>query len=97
MSDPMEARQGAGSAKGADATREAAPGSSDQQQQTKARSMRLNELKTRVQGDAYVINPYLVAEALLRRPAPRRVLVPAVSRDRVRDRGASAVQPRPTA
>jgi hypothetical protein len=96
MSDPMEARQGAGSAKGADATREAAPGSSDQQQ-TKARSMRLNELKTRVQGDAYVIDPYLVAEALLRRPAPRRVLVPAVSRHRVRDRGASAVQPRPTA
>jgi hypothetical protein len=88
MNDPMGHLQGAASAQGADATREAAPGTD---QQIKARSMRVNELKARVQGDAYVIDPHLVAEALLRRPNPRRVLVPDISRRGVHDRVGAAV------
>jgi hypothetical protein len=40
--------------------------------------MRVDELKSKVQGDGYVVDARLVAEALLQRPAPRRAL--AVSR-----------------
>ena len=40
--------------------------------------MRVDELKSKIQGDGYVVDERLVAEALLQRPAPRRAL--AVSR-----------------
>jgi hypothetical protein len=50
--------------------------------------MYLKELKQRVEHDTYVIDPYLVAEALLRRAAARRADVPTVTRRGARDRAA---------
>jgi hypothetical protein len=57
--------------------------------------MYLKELKERVEHDAYVIDPHLVAEALLRRAAERRAGVPTVTRRGARDRAAAAPIRRP--
>jgi hypothetical protein len=52
--------------------------------------MYLKELKERVEHDAYVVDAHLVAEALLRRAAARRVGAPTVTRRGARDRAAAA-------
>jgi hypothetical protein len=54
--------------------------------------MYLKELKQRVEDDSYVVDPHLVAAALLQRAAARREDVPLVTRRGARDRAAS---PRP--
>ena len=56
------------------------------------REMYLKELKQRVEHDSYVVDPHLVAEALLRRAAARRADAPVITRRGARDRAAS---PRP--
>ena len=57
--------------------------------------MYLKELKERVAHDAYVVDPQLVAEALLRRAAARRADVPSITRRGARDRAAGTRHPRP--
>jgi hypothetical protein len=57
--------------------------------------MYLKELKQQVEHETYVIDPHLVAEALLRRAAARRADVPTVTRRGARDRAASARPRRP--
>ena len=57
----------------------------------------MNQLKTTVDLDAYVVDPQAVAEALLRRTDPRAdpVLLPPVIRRRARSRsGCEEPQPR---
>jgi hypothetical protein len=51
-------------------------------------SMRMDELKARVKDDAYVVDPQVVAEALLRHDAPLRALARPVSRRGARGRAA---------
>jgi hypothetical protein len=55
--------------------------------------MYVKELKAQVQDDAYVVDPYLVAEALLRKAASRRADAPSVSRRGARDRAAAGRHP----
>jgi hypothetical protein len=50
--------------------------------------MDAKELKAQVRGEIYVVDPHLVAEALLRRAAERRADAPPVTRRGVRDPGA---------
>jgi hypothetical protein len=57
--------------------------------------MYLKELKARVAHDTYVVDPQLVAEALLRRAAARRADAPSVSRRGARDRAGSLPHRRP--
>jgi hypothetical protein len=59
------------------------------------RIMYVKELKDRVEHDAYVVDPHLVAEALLRRAAARRAGAPSVTRRGARDRAASGPVQRP--
>jgi hypothetical protein len=59
--------------------------------------MYLKELKQRVEDDNYVVDPQLVAAALLQRAAARREDVPHVSRRGARDRAASQRPRRPQA
>jgi hypothetical protein len=44
------------------------------------RAMHINQLKERIERSAYTVDADAVAEALLRRPAARRTILPAVSR-----------------
>jgi hypothetical protein len=57
--------------------------------------MYLKELKARVEHDEYVVDPRLVAEALLRRAAAHRADGPTVTRRGARDRAAAAPTRRP--
>jgi hypothetical protein len=57
--------------------------------------MYVKELKARVQDDAYVVDPHLVAEALLRRAAALRADAPSVTRRGARDRAAAGHHLRP--
>jgi len=59
--------------------------------------MYLKSLKERVEHDTYVVDPQLVAEALLRRAAARRADVPTITRRGARDRAAAPRNPRPQA
>jgi hypothetical protein len=59
------------------------------------REMYLKELKQRVEHDTYVVDPHLVAEALLRRAAARRADVPTITRRGARGRAGSARLQRP--
>jgi hypothetical protein len=62
----------------------------------RARSMRVDELKARVKDDAYVVDPRLVAEALLRHDAPLRALALPISRRGARGRSAPPPPRRPS-
>ena len=44
------------------------------------RAMHINQLKERIERSAYTVDADAVAEALLRRPAARRSILPAVTR-----------------
>jgi hypothetical protein len=59
------------------------------------RVMYIKELKHRVEHDDYVVDPHLVAEALLRRAAARRAGAPSVTRRDVRDRAMPGPAQRP--
>jgi hypothetical protein len=59
--------------------------------------MYLKEIKERVAHDAYVVDPHLVAEALLRRAAARREDAPRITRRGVRDPAGAAPNRRPRA
>jgi hypothetical protein len=59
------------------------------------RKMYVKELKERVAHDAYVVDPHLVAEALLRHAAARRAGAPTVTRRGARDRAAAVPIRRP--
>src|SRR3954452_11897745 len=61
-----------------------------------ARSRRVDELRTRIAHDAYVVDPKAVAEALLRLDAPRRALTPPVSRRDAHGRPGAASPRRPS-
>ena len=58
------------------------------------RAMHINQLKERIERSAYTVDPDAVAEALLRRPAARRSILPAVSRPGARNRSANGSGPR---
>ncbi|MCW3002107.1 MAG: hypothetical protein JWQ20_1405 [Conexibacter sp.] len=60
---------------------------------SKAGHMYVKELKAQVQDDLYVVDPHLVAEALLRKAASRRADAPSVSRRGARDHAAAAPRP----
>jgi len=59
--------------------------------------MYVKELKERVEHDTYVVDAYLVAEALLRRAAARKADAPSITRRGARDRAAAAPTRRPQA
>jgi hypothetical protein len=59
--------------------------------------MYLKELKQRVEDDSYVVDPQLVAAALLKRAAARREDAPHVTRRGARDHAASTRPRRPQA
>lgn len=59
--------------------------------------MYLKELKQRLDDDTYVVDPQLVAAALLQRAAAREADVPAITRRGARDRAASQRPRRPQA
>lgn len=59
------------------------------------RELYLKELKERVEHDTYVVDPHLVAEALLRRAAARRAAAPPITRRGARDRAAAPRNQRP--
>jgi hypothetical protein len=44
------------------------------------RAMHINQLKERIERSSYTVDADAVAEALLRRPAARRSILPAVTR-----------------
>jgi len=54
------------------------------------RKMYMKQLKERVAHDAYVVDAYQVAEAMLRHAAARRAVAPAVTRRGARDRAATS-------
>jgi hypothetical protein len=56
--------------------------------------MYVKELKALVQHDDYVVDPQLVAEALLRRAAAHRAGAPSITRRGARDRAAATPRPR---
>jgi Anti-sigma-28 factor, FlgM len=59
------------------------------------RAMHINQLKERIERSTYTVDPGAVAEALLRRPAARRTILPAVSRSGARSRSANgSLRPR---
>jgi hypothetical protein len=51
--------------------------------------MYVKQIKDQVEHDTYVVDPHLVAEALLRRAAARRADAPSITRRGARDRSAS--------
>jgi hypothetical protein len=57
------------------------------------RAMHINQLKERIERSAYTVDADAVAEALLRRPAARRSILPAVSRPGARTRRANGSGP----
>jgi hypothetical protein len=59
--------------------------------------MHVKELKAQVREDAYVVEPRLVAEALLRRAAVLRAEAPSVTRRGARGPAAPGPAPRPRA
>jgi hypothetical protein len=58
------------------------------------RAMHINQLKERIERSAYTVDADAVAEALLRRPAARRTILPAVSRPGARTQRANGSAPR---
>ena len=58
------------------------------------RAMHINQLKERIERSDYTVDADAVAEALLRRPAARRSILPAVSRPGARSRSANGSGPR---
>ena len=58
------------------------------------RAMHINQLKERIERSAYTVNADAVAEALLRRPAARRSILPAVSRPGARTQRVNGSAPR---
>jgi anti-sigma-28 factor FlgM len=58
------------------------------------RAMHINQLKERIERSAYTVDADAVAEALLRRPAARRTILPAVSRPGARSQRANGSAPR---
>jgi anti-sigma-28 factor FlgM len=57
------------------------------------RAMHINQLKERIERSAYNVDADAVAEALLRRPAARRSILPAVTRPGARNRRANGAVP----
>jgi hypothetical protein len=57
------------------------------------RAMHINQLKERIERSAYTVDADAVAEALLRRPAARRTILPAVTRPGARTRRANGAAP----
>jgi hypothetical protein len=57
------------------------------------RAMHINQLKERIERSAYTVDADAVAEAMLRRPAARRSILPAVSRSDARTRRANGSGP----
>jgi len=57
------------------------------------RAMYINQLKERIERSAYTVDADAVAEALLRRPAARRSILPAVSRPGARSQRANGSGP----
>jgi len=55
--------------------------------------MYINQLKERIERSAYTVDADAVAEALLRRPAARRSILPAVSRPGARSQRANGSGP----
>jgi hypothetical protein len=55
--------------------------------------MRNKELKARIEGDAYVVDPQLVAAAMLRRAAILRMPVPVITRRGARARAGAGPRP----
>jgi hypothetical protein len=53
------------------------------------RAMHINQLKERIERSAYTVDADAVAEALLRRPAARRTILPAVTRPGARTQRAN--------
>ena len=58
------------------------------------RAMHINSLKERIERSAYTVDADAVAEALLRRPAARRTILPPVSRPGARSQRANGSAPR---
>ena len=58
------------------------------------RAMHINQLKERIERSDYTVNADAVAEALLRRPAARRSILPAVSRPGARTQRVNGSAPR---
>ena len=58
------------------------------------RAMHINQLKERIERSDYTVDADAVAEALLRRPAARQSILPAVSRPGARSRSANGSGPR---
>ena len=58
------------------------------------RAMHINNLKERIERSAYTVDADAVAEALLRRPAARRSILPAVTRAGAHSRRANGSGPR---
>jgi hypothetical protein len=57
------------------------------------RAMHINQLKERIERSAYTVDADAVAEAMLRRPAARRSILPGVSRSDARTRRANGSGP----
>jgi hypothetical protein len=57
------------------------------------RAMHINQLKERIERSAYTVDADAVAVAMLRRPAARRSILPAVSRSDARTRRANGSGP----
>jgi hypothetical protein len=57
--------------------------------------MYVKQIKDQVEHDTYVVDPHLVAEALLRGAAARRADAPTITRRGARDRLASGPLPGP--
>jgi Anti-sigma-28 factor, FlgM len=58
------------------------------------RAMHINSLKERIERSAYTVDADAVAEALLRRPAARRQILPGVTRPGARTPRANGSAPR---
>jgi hypothetical protein len=58
------------------------------------RAMHINSLKERIERSAYTVDADAVAEALLRRPAARRTILPGLSRPGARTQRANGSSPR---
>ena len=58
------------------------------------RAMHINSLKERIERSVYAVDADAVAEALLRRPAARRTILPGVNRPGARTPRANGSAPR---
>jgi hypothetical protein len=58
------------------------------------RAMHINSLKERIERSDYIVDADAVAEALLRRPAARRTILPGVNRPGARTPRANGSAPR---